>query len=242
MTKNYTLRVDNVTVEFSRNSHTTVKEIFTRTSLKKDKFKAIDNFSLTLEAGKSLAILGSNGAGKSTLLKVIAGVLEPNNGTVFRNGTLVPLLQLGAGFHPDLTGMENIFLNSSLLGVNLTKSQELIQSIIDFAELQEFMDMPIKYYSSGMIARLGFAIAMNISPKIVLLDEILAVGDIKFQQKSFEEMKKLRQNGTSLVTVTHSINGIEEFADEVVVLNSGKKIFQGKIDEGIKEYKKILGI
>jgi len=190
-----------------------------------------------VKKNESIAILGHNGAGKSTLLKIIAGVLAPTSGEVFINGTLIPLLQLGAGFHPELNGYENIELNASLLGIERKELKDLLPKIIEFAELDEFMETPIKFYSSGMIARLGFSIAININPDIVLLDEILAVGDINFQQKSYEAMRHLRGSGKSLITVTHAISGIEEFADRVIVMQKGRMVFDGAVNEGVEFYR-----
>jgi ABC-type polysaccharide/polyol phosphate transport system ATPase subunit len=240
MSPDYRLRVENVTQEFSRGSHTTVKEIFTRSSIPKVPFLALSDFSIRVAIGESIAILGHNGAGKSTLLKIIAGVLQPSQGEVFVNGSLVPLLQLGAGFHSELSGYENIGLNASLLGIRKLDQKQMISKIVEFAELEPFMNTPIKFYSSGMIARLGFSIAIHIDPDIILLDEILAVGDIGFQKKSYAAMKDLREKGKSLITVTHSIDGIEEFADKVVVINEGKKCFEGIVSEGVAFYRQIM--
>ena len=242
MNDNFCLKVENVSQQFKRGSHMTVKEIFTRTHKKRDTFNALDNISFEISQNESLAILGHNGAGKSTLLKIIAGVLEPTQGKVFRRGRLVPLLQLGAGFHPDLTGNENLHLNAGLLGVDLRKNPDLAEQIIEFSEIAEFMETPIKYFSSGMVARLGFSIAIKISPEIILLDEILSVGDIAFQQKSYKAMKELREQGASLITVTHSISGLQEFADKVIVMNRGKIVFEGLITEGVYFYKKQIGM
>jgi ABC-type polysaccharide/polyol phosphate transport system ATPase subunit len=233
----YRIRLEGVCQEFSLGGHTTIKDLFTRTGGSRKKHNALDNLTLRVNKNESVAILGHNGAGKSTLLKIIAGVLAPTSGEVYVNGSLIPLLQLGAGFHPELNGYENIELNASLLGIEGKALKNLVPRIIEFAELDRFMDTPIKFYSSGMIARLGFSIAININPDIVLLDEILAVGDINFQQKSYEAMRQLRKCGKSLITVTHAISGIEDFADRVVVMQKGRVIFDGDVDEGVAFYR-----
>lgn len=237
MSEIYRIRLEGVSQEFSLGGHTTIKDLFTRTGASRKKHNALDNLTLRVNKNESVAILGHNGAGKSTLLKIIAGVLAPTRGEVYVNGSLIPLLQLGAGFHPELNGYENIELNASLLGIEGKALKNLLPQIIEFAELDRFMGTPIKFYSSGMIARLGFSIAININPDIVLLDEILAVGDINFQQKSYEAMRQLRKSGKSLITVTHAISGIEEFADRVVVMQKGRVIFDGDVDEGVAFYR-----
>jgi ABC-2 type transport system ATP-binding protein/lipopolysaccharide transport system ATP-binding protein len=232
----FSIRVEQVSKTFELGGHSTLKDFFTQSGTRRRKFEALSNVTLRIKQGESVAILGRNGSGKSTLLRVIAGVLAPDKGEVFTSGRVVPLLQLGAGFHPELTASENINLNASLLGLQKNEIKNLTPSILDFAGINDFMNTPIKNLSSGMVARLGFSIAAHVDPEIVLLDEILAVGDIAFQEKSFQEIKKMRSCGKSLITVTHSVSNLEEIADTLVVMENGSISFHGSISEGLAYY------
>jgi ABC-type polysaccharide/polyol phosphate transport system, ATPase component len=200
---------------------------------KREYFLALDDLSFTLEQGEALGLLGHNGSGKSTLLQIIAGILQPSKGRVVANGRVAPLIQLGVGFNPELTGYENIFLNASLYGFLNKETQKRIKDIIEFSELKHFIDTPLKNYSSGMQMRLGFAIAVNLQPDILLADEILAVGDQAFQDKCLKKIAEMRKNGLTLVLVTHSQEQAEKFCDRSIILENGKKISEENYIEKI---------
>lgn len=198
--------------------------------------KVVDNVSFSILEGQAVALLGHNGSGKSTALKLIAGTIAPSSGTVITRGRVAPLLELGAGFHPDLTGRENIFLNAAILGVRRGFVHEHLDEIIDFAELKEFIDEPVRHYSSGMYARLGFAVAVNVEPRIVLVDEVLAVGDAEFQRKCLARMADLRDEGRTLILVTHSLTQAEEFCDRALVFDHGRLTFDGPMSDAAGPY------
>ena len=204
------------------------------------KFHALSHINFEINKGESLGILGRNGSGKSTLLKLIAGVTKPSDGRMTVNGALAPLIELGAGFHPELTGRENVYLNGSILGFKRKDIDRLYKSIVEFSELSEFMDQPVKHYSSGMYMRLAFSVAVAETPNILLVDEILAVGDTKFQQKCLDRIKEFQNQGSTLVLVTHSPGQIEKYCDKTLILNQGKQIFFGDTEQGIKVYEEIL--
>jgi ABC-type polysaccharide/polyol phosphate transport system ATPase subunit len=199
-------------------------------------FWALQNVSLSLRKGESLGVIGVNGSGKSTLLKVISRVLKPTKGRVWIRGRVAPLLELGAGFHFDLTGRENIFLNGALLGFSRQEMEEKLDAIIDFSELSEFIDAPLRTYSSGMVARLGFTIATDISPNILLVDEVLSVGDVDFVSKSERRMQEFRATGVSMILVSHSLSQIESLCDRVIWLDHGKVMAEGLPAEVIQAY------
>jgi len=193
-------------------------------------------FFIEIKKGESLGILGRNGSGKSTLLKIIAGVTKPSDGRITVNGRIAPLIELGAGFHPELTGRENVYLNGSILGIRKKQMDRLYDEIVAFSELKEFMDQPIKYYSSGMYTRLAFSVAVAETPDILLVDEILAVGDIKFQQKCLKRMEEFRRSGSTMVMVSHGPEQLEKYCDKGLLLNEGKQLFFGDIKETTKKY------
>lgn len=222
-----------------------LKEIFTHAvkgKLKFNEFLALDNVSFELEKGKTLGLIGKNGAGKSTTLKLISGILKPTEGTIITNGNIVPMLELGAGFDLELTGKENIYLNGAILGYSKEYLESKYDDIIEFAEIRDFIDMPIRNYSSGMMARLAFSIASVVQPEILIVDEILAVGDVAFQEKSFNRMKELMSGGATVLFVSHDLEKIEEMCDKVIWLNRGKVVMFGDTDEVCKEYRKAQGI
>lgn len=188
---------------------------------------AVRSVSFTVADGESVALLGNNGAGKSTILKLLAGTIQPSEGTVTARGRIAPLLELGAGFHPDLTGRENIFMNASVLGLPKSYVRAHIDEIIDFSGLKDSIDMPVRFYSSGMYARLGFSVAVHVDPEILLIDEVLAVGDAIFQQQCVAKMQGLQAEGRSMILVTHSSAQAQEFADRVLILERGQLVHDG---------------
>ncbi len=194
---------------------------------KRECFLALDDVSFTVEQGDALGLLGHNGSGKSTLLQIIAGILQPSKGHIIANGRVAPLIQLGVGFNPELTGYENIFLNASLYGFLNKDVRKRIKDIIEFSELEHFIDTPLKNYSSGMQMRLGFAVAVNLQPDILLADEILAVGDQAFQDKCLDKIATMRSNGMTLILVSHSRDQVNKFCNQFVQLESGKNAQSG---------------
>lgn len=192
-----------------------------------EEFWALKNASFNVNKGETLGIIGANGSGKSTILKLIAGVMVPTGGEVEIKGRVAPLIELGAGFHPELTGRENIYLNASILGMKHSEIDERYKDIVKFSELDEFIDTPIKHYSSGMYMRLGFSIAVHTNPDILLVDEILAVGDTKFQTKCMKKIESFRKEGITVIFVTHDMKTIRSFCNRAIVLKNGKAIFRG---------------
>jgi ABC-type polysaccharide/polyol phosphate transport system ATPase subunit len=199
-------------------------------------FWALKSVSLQVRRGEVFGIIGANGSGKSTLLKVIARVLYPTEGRVIVRGRVAPLLELGAGFHPELTGRENVYLNSALLGRTKEEVDRLLPEIIRFAEIEEFIDAPLRTFSTGMIARLGFSVATCVRPEILLVDEVLSVGDAAFQQKCLDRMYSFQEQGTTIVIVSHSMATIQTFCDRAMWLNRGQIVVSGSVDEVIKRY------
>ncbi|MDL1957281.1 MAG: ABC transporter ATP-binding protein [Candidatus Desulfofervidus auxilii] len=193
--------------------------------LKKNEFWALKGISFEIKKGECVGLYGPNGAGKSTILKLIAKVTYPTKGIVNVNGRVAPLIEIGAGFHLDLTGRENIYINGAILGMHINEIRQKISQIIEFSELEEFIDMPVKKYSSGMYLRLGFSIAIHSEADIFLIDEILAVGDEAFQKKCLEKIKKLRKQGKTMLFVTHNRNLMEKIADRIIFMEKGKIVF-----------------
>ncbi|HET9476636.1 MAG TPA: ABC transporter ATP-binding protein, partial [Dehalococcoidia bacterium] len=184
-------------------------------------FYALRDVTFTINQGETVAIVGRNGSGKSTILKLIAGVMAPTTGEVRVYGRVSPLIELGAGFHPDLTGRENIHLNASILGMSAKEINRQFQAIVDFAELWDFIDTPVKRYSSGMYIRLGFAVAVHSEPGILLVDEVLSVGDTYFQEKCLSKMHEFQAQGTTMVLVSHSMELVQRFCERVIFINGG---------------------
>ena len=201
------------------------------------KFYALHDINLEIERGEAVALIGVNGSGKSTLLKVIAGVLHPTTGSVQVHGSIAPMIELGAGFDPELTARENIFLNGAVLGHGRKFMEAHFQSIVDFAELWNFVDVPVKNYSSGMVARLGFAIATEVSADVLVVDEILAVGDFRFQQKCKERISQMMENGTTLLFVSHNEEQVKELCKRAVWLRHGKLMADGTVEEVCNLYR-----
>ncbi len=239
------IRLENVTQRFRviHERPDTVRELFSkifRHSSSYHDFEAVKNVSFDIPHGQAVGIIGRNGSGKSTLLKIIAGVYRPSKGTVTVNGTLAPLIELGAGFHHELTGRENILLNGLLMGYSKRDMLERQQAIIDFADVGEFIDAPVKQYSSGMYMRLAFAVAIEVDPQILVLDEILAVGDMGFQLKCFERIRRFRESGKTILMVTHSMANVEEHCDRAILIDHGRILVDGRADEAIAMYKSLL--
>ncbi len=201
---------------------------------------ALHGINFEIKKGESLGILGKNGSGKSTLLKLIAGVTKPSDGRITVAGQVAPLIELGAGFHPELTGRENTYLNGSILGIKKKEMDKLYPEIVRFSELEKFMDQPVKFYSSGMYMRLAFSVAVAEKPDILLVDEILAVGDLKFQAKCFRRIGEFQKNGASLIIVTHQPQKILEYCQKVLVLNLGKQEYFGEVQKGLEIYEKLI--
>lgn len=211
-----------------------------REKIQYTQFNALSNVSIEAYGGECVGLLGHNGSGKSTLLKVIAGILKPKAGTVDFSGRMTSLIELGAGFDPELTAVDNIFLSCTLMGMPQAEIRKNVDGIIKFAELEKFTDFPLKNYSSGMYARLGFACATMIDPKIILIDEVIGVGDEAFQAKCQTRLEQLRQVGKAIVLVTHDMNAVKTFCSKVYVLHEGKLVFEGDPHSGIEKYRSML--
>jgi lipopolysaccharide transport system ATP-binding protein len=205
-------------------------------SMRKSSFTALKDISFKVFAGETIGVIGINGAGKSTILGLLAGVLKPSSGQVIVDGRIAPLLELGAGFHPELSGRENILLNGILLGMLKREVEEKTDSIIEFSELEEFIDQPIRTYSSGMLARLGFSVAVHCDPDILLVDEVLAVGDQDFQKKCIEKMLIFKQEKKTIVFVSHNTDEILKVCDRAIWIDQGIVYRDGQPDEVINEY------
>lgn len=212
-------------------------EFFSRKKKEKKKdFWALTDISFKIEKGEVVGLIGSNGAGKSTMLKVISGVMKPTKGKVETFGVISPMIELGAGFDMELTARENIFLNGAVLGYSKKFIEEKFDEIVEFSELIDFLDAPVKNFSSGMIAKLAFAIATIVDPEILIVDEILSVGDIKFQEKSRNKMLELIKGGTTVLYVSHSLEAIKRICDKVVWIEHGKMIMIGETEEVCNKY------
>jgi ABC-type polysaccharide/polyol phosphate transport system ATPase subunit len=218
----------------------TLRELFSKFFRHKSTFHdfdALKNVTLTIPQGQMLGVIGRNGSGKSTLLKIIAGVYRPTAGRVQVSGTIAPLIELGAGFHHELTGRENILLNGLLLGYSKREMLARQQSIVEFADIGDFIDAPVKQYSSGMYTRLAFAVATEVDPDILVVDEILAVGDLPFQTKCFEKLKRFRAAGKTILLVTHSMEQVLKFCDRAIFLEKGQVMFDGDPEQAVQVYR-----
>ena len=203
-------------------------------------FYALNGISFQVEKGQTVGIIGTNGSGKSTILKIITGVLTPTTGTVSVDGKISALLELGAGFNSDYTGIENIYMNGTMMGYSKKEMDEKLQDILDFAEIGDFVYQPVKTYSSGMFVRLAFALAINVEPEILIVDEALSVGDVFFQAKCYRRMEEIRKSGTTILMVTHDMGSIIKYCDKVVLLNKGEFVAEGTAGHMVDLYKKIL--
>ena len=204
-------------------------------------FWALRDVSVQARPGEVLGIIGPNGAGKSTLLKLLCGILKPDRGAIHARGRLSALIEVGAGFHPDLTGRENVYLNGSILGMTRAEIASKLDAIVDFSGLAEFIDTPIKRYSSGMVARLGFSVAAQLEPDVLLVDEVLSVGDFSFQIKCFRRMNEIRQRGTTVVFVSHNMQAVSTLCDRCVVLRRGEVYYEGTSEDATRRYLEAMG-
>ena len=234
------IKFDHVTKQFSKLNQKTFKEFIPallRGEKTQDTFTALDDISFEIKKGETVGIIGPNGSGKSTILKLIAGVMSPNSGKVSVSGSISPLIELGAGFHPELTGIENIYLNGAILGLKRKEIKNNLQSIIDFSELQEFINQPVKHYSSGMYMRLAFAVAIHVHPEILIVDEILAVGDQSFQKKCFKKMEEFKNlKDVTIIFVSHSLGQVNDFCTRAIYINNHQIQYDGKPDVANKKY------
>ena len=203
-------------------------------------FHALSDINFSVERGKTVGIIGTNGSGKSTILKIITGVLSPTSGNVTVNGRISALLELGAGFNGEYTGLENVYLNGTMIGFTEEEIDARLQDIVDFADIGDFINQPVKTYSSGMFVRLAFAVAINIDPEILIVDEALSVGDVFFQAKCYHKFEEFKKKGKTILFVSHDLSSISKYCDMVVLLNKGKKVAQGSPKEMVDMYKRIL--
>ncbi len=242
----YAIEIQSVGKRFRLRHNKSVKErvlAFARSSNGREQpqaFWALREVDLQVPPGTTIGLLGHNGSGKSTLLKCIAGILSPTEGTIAVAGRVAALLELGAGFQPDLTGRENVFLNGSILGLTKREIAKRFDEIVGFAELEQFIDTQVKHYSSGMFVRLGFAVAVNVEPDVLLIDEVLAVGDEAFQRKCIERVREFQRQGRTIVLVTHDPDQVEQVCDRAVVLDHGRLIGDGPPRESIRRFRERL--
>src|SRR3989339_189988 len=233
----------NVNKYFYLQHQKTIKELVAAIFFQKktlERVHALKNISFSIKKGETVGVIGKNGAGKSTLLKLMAGVSSPTSGSVKISGRISPLIELGAGFHPELSGKENIFLNGVILGMEEKFLVDKFQEIVDFSEIDmKFIYTPVKYYSSGMYMRLAFAVAIFTQPDILLIDEILSVGDTAFQTKCLKKMDEFKKLGVTTIFVSHALETVKQFCSRVIYLKEGRVEFDGEVEEGIKRYMNI---
>jgi ABC-2 type transport system ATP-binding protein len=218
-----------------REKPTSLKQRLLSGRTRAEDFWALRNISFDVPQGGTLGLIGHNGSGKSTLLKVIAGILRPTDGLIRERGRIAGLLELGAGFHPELTGRENVYLNSSFLGLSRAETDRVYDDIVGFAELADFMDTAVKFYSSGMLVRLGFACAVHVEPEIILIDEVLAVGDEAFQARCIDKVRSFQREGRTIVLVTHALDQVRHLCDQAVMLDHGNVHAMGSPDDVVRE-------
>ena len=236
------IKVDHVYKSFNiyYDRANTLKErmLFFARNKRKEKREVLKDINLEIKKGETVALIGVNGSGKSTLLKLMTQIIFPNKGTIETHGKLTSLLELGAGFHPDFSGRENIYFNSSIFGLTRKEIDARLDQIIEFSELQDFIDNPVRTYSSGMYMRLAFSVAINVDADILLIDEILSVGDQHFQEKCFNKMRELKKEGKTMVFVTHSMESVKNLCDRAVWLSNGVVRMDGNTTEVVDEYLK----
>lgn len=239
-TEEYSIIVENVYKTFNvyLDKANTIKEklLFLSSRNKKQKREVLKGISLKIKKGEVVALIGTNGSGKSTLLKLLTKIIYPNKGKIETNGKLTSLLELGAGFHPDFSGRENIYFNASIFGLTKKEIDSRLEDIIEFSELKDFIDSPVRTYSSGMYMRLAFSVAINVDADILLIDEILSVGDEHFQNKCFEKMLELKKQGKTMVFVTHSMGTVKSLCDRAIWLKDGLIRMDGNTEEVVDEY------
>ena len=237
------IKVDHVYKSFNiyYDRANTLKErmLFFARNKRREKREVLKDINLEIKKGETVALIGVNGSGKSTLLKLMTQIIFPNKGTIETNGKLTSLLELGAGFHPDFSGRENIYFNSSIFGLTRKEIDARLDQIIEFSELKDFIDNPVRTYSSGMYMRLAFSVAINVDADILLIDEILSVGDQHFQEKCFNKMRELKKEGKTMVFVTHSMESVKNLCDRAVWLYDGEIRMDGNTEEVVKEYLRV---
>lgn len=244
----YSLRLDHVYKRFRRGErHDSLRDLIPslvkravsrdrERALAAEEFWVLNDVSFDLKKGETLGIIGHNGAGKSTMLKHLSGIMEPTRGTIEVSGRLSALIEVGAGFHPDLTGRENVYLNGVILGMSRSEVKRKFDEIVEFAGLEEFIDTPVKRYSSGMFARLGFSVAAHLEPDILVIDEVLSVGDFAFQRKGLEKMRAIAKSGATVIFVSHNLQAVAEFCQRGILLEKGRVIADGPTDEVVRRY------
>jgi ABC-type polysaccharide/polyol phosphate transport system ATPase subunit len=245
LTTSEVVRFENVSKRYRYRDVNTLKEFlpkFLRREQGPAAFDALHEVSFSVAQGETVALVGSNGSGKSTALKIVAGVTRPSSGTATVIGRVAPLLQLGAGFHPDLTGRENIFLNACILGLTDDQIRASLEAIVDFSELEQFLDSPVKHYSSGMYLRLAFAVAVHTNPEILIVDEALAVGDVSFQAKCVGRIRQMQKDGVTLLFVSHSPAMITDFCNRAILLHHGEMLMEGAPKEVLDRYTELLAM
>jgi len=228
--------VDGVSKEFTLRYHRTLKQMSVAMMRRQDisdTFLAVNDVSFTVEQGESIGLMGLNGSGKSTLLKLVNGIMRPDKGDVLARGRIAGLIATGAGFHPQLSGRDNVYLNAAILGMSEAETKRKFDDIIEFADIGRFLDSPVGHYSSGMFARLGFAVAIHVDADIFLADEVLAVGDRPFKKKCLARMAEIRDSGTTLFYVSHATGSVRKMCERVLVLEKGRLVFDGPTEEGI---------
>jgi ABC-2 type transport system ATP-binding protein len=230
------IRIDGLSKMFRlyRERPTSLKQRLLVSRSRSEEFWALRDVSFDIAEGSSLGLIGHNGSGKTTLLKCVAGILRPTAGTIRYRGRLAALLELGAGFHPELTGRENVYLNASFLGLSRRQTDRVYDEIVAFAELEDFMDNQVKFYSSGMLVRLGFAVAVHVDPEVLLIDEVLAVGDESFQRRCLDRVRRFQSEGRTIVLVTHALDTVREVCDEAVMLEHGRVHATGAPDDVVR--------
>jgi ABC-2 type transport system ATP-binding protein len=231
------IEVEKVSKRFTIRKDKSIKERLVNATLSKqhrEDFWALRDVDLTIDAGTTVGLIGPNGSGKSTLLKAIGGIIQPTSGTVRRRGRLAALLELGAGFHPDLTGRDNVYLNAAILGLSRRTTDQYFDAIVDFSGIEKFIDTPVKFYSSGMYVRLAFAVAVHVDPDVLLVDEVLAVGDEPFQRKCMDRIKDFQHEGRTIVLVTHALDQVADVCDRAVVLENGQVVVDGTARQAIR--------
>src|SRR6476619_3081364 len=229
--------VRHVSKTFTLRYHRTLKQMsvaMMRQQELSDSFLAVNDVSFTVDQGESIGLMGLNGSGKSTLLKMVNGIMRPDSGKVLTRGRTAGLIATGAGFHPQLTGRDNVYLNAAILGMTEAETRRKFDDIVEFADIGKFLDSPVGHYSSGMFARLGFTVAIHVDADIFLADEVLAVGDRPFKRKCMAKMQEIRESGTTLFYVSHAAASVRKMCDRVLVLDKGRLTFDGPADEGIR--------